>query len=90
MFLSSSMSPGGQGQSAGSSAQRAAHLVDGVVHGVLLHAVLDALWHCGSDGHLRSVWTGQSHGQHGAVHPCQVQHRCQPSYLRVLQQPGES
>lgn len=43
---------GGQDQPAGGSAQRAAHFGHGVFHGVLLHTVLDALWHCGADGYL--------------------------------------
>lgn len=45
-------STGREDQRAGSSAQRAAHSADGVVHGVVLHAVLDALRGYGPDGHL--------------------------------------
>lgn len=53
-------SSGGPNQSADGSAQRAAHPVDGAIHGVLLHAVLDALRRHGAGGHLWQVGAGDS------------------------------
>lgn len=55
-------SSGGPDQSADGSAQRAAHPADGPVHGVLLHAVLDALRRHGTGGHLWRVGAGDSRG----------------------------
>lgn len=66
---------GGPDQPADGSAQGAAHPVDGAVHGVLLHAVLDALRHHSAGGHLGQAGPGQSRGQRGALHPGQAQHR---------------
>ena len=55
----------------------------------MLPGLLDALWCCGHDGHVRPARTHHTHCQCGALNPGKEQHCHQPHNIHPYEQTGK-